>query len=607
MGGVNGCFIPRHHHDEPKENGGLKGSKFKGHRRNLSATFNLSIIEDESESQSFVNINSATEEELMTLPGINRAIAKNIIDYRRQIGGYRRVEDLALVSGVGAEKLGRIRCDITIGIRNNGPASRDGSLHGSRVDGDSVRESKNGKGSNSQTLVNVNSANMFQLIKIKGLGMNLAENIVTYREKNGPYKSLDDLVKVKGIGGGILSAIRPYLCIDSSSPDTLPVPLSPSLPGPRSYPIIPNGKTPEDSGDASSVLPSNPTPLSDYQRRSMTSIENLLTILGPLAEVPKRPQLSEPFNFRHKNRRVVRVASWNLEQCSLDKVSNPGVKDVVCMSILENGFGIVAVQELSHDKALEEICQELNQPTLPNVRRWSGQRGKWKCAVSQVAGRMYRSVEYNGFLYDSSQNIELMSANLLEAAEENGKRLFARMPYVGFFRVNGQLDCVVVSVHLKATGLEGEDLDRTKAEVASMTDVLKSIADHVPSEKDVILVGDFNLGPDSEEFEKLRKKGYTNMIKVDTPTNISANNPAGSKCYDNIWISQQTLKVHSGKAGVVREGLTSPWIPNGWKWGGVVSDHCPVYTELYTNNDLDKGDLSIGADGIRFIIGADSG
>lgn len=49
--------------------------------------------------------------------------------------------------------------------------------------------------------------------------------------------------------------------------------------------------------------------------------------------------------------------------------------------------------------------------------------------------RLFQSVEYNGFLYDSSQNIELMSANLLEAAEENGKHLYARMPYVGFFRV----------------------------------------------------------------------------------------------------------------------------------------------------------------------------
>ncbi|XP_076448703.1 endonuclease/exonuclease/phosphatase family domain-containing protein 1-like [Babylonia areolata] len=598
MGAVNSCCIPHHTHDEPKHNGSLRGSKFKSNRRNLSATFNMATMEDDNESTSFVNINLATEEELMTLPGISRSIAANIVDYRRQIGGFRRVEDLALVSGVGADKMSRIRCDITTGLRTT-PGSRDSSLRGSRgADGESVGE-RNGR---KPPLINVNTANIFQLIKIKGVGMSLAENIVIYREKNGPYKSLDDLVKVKGIGAGILSAIRPYLSLDSSpEPSAITSPRSPS-PKPCA---AQNGKVPKGSGDTS--LPPTPKHLSDYQRRSVTSIENLLQTLGPLAEVPKRPHIAEPFKFRHKNRRVVRIASWNLEQCSLDKVSNPGVKDVVCMTILENGFGIVAVQELSHDKALEEICQELNEPTLPNVKKWGGHRGRWKCAVSEVAGRMFRTAEYNGFLYDSSQNIELLSASLLEKAQNNGRPPFARMPYLGFFKVNGQLDCVVVSVHLKATGLGDQDLDRTKEEVASMSDVLESVSAHVPQEKDIIFVGDFNLGPNTEEFDRLRKKGYVNMIKEDTPTNISSSNPGGSKCYDNIWISRQTQKVHSGNKGVVREGLSSPWIPDGWKWGGVVSDHCPVFTELYTNQDLDKGDLAIGAEEIRFILGADSG
>ena len=34
---------------------------------------------------------------------------------------------------------------------------------------------------------------------------------------------------------------------------------------------------------------------------------------------------------------------------------------------------------------------------------------------------------------------------------------------------------------------------------------------------------------------------------------------------------------------MVKEGLTSPWIPDGWSWGGAVSDHCPVWVELYAD------------------------
>lgn len=40
---------------------------------------------------------------------------------------------------------------------------------------------------------------------------------------------------------------------------------------------------------------------------------------------------------------------------------------------------------------------------------------------------------------------------------------------------------------------------------------------------------------------------------------------------------------------MIREGLTSPWIPDGWSWGGVVSDHCPIWVEYFVDKDLDSG------------------
>ena len=74
-------------------------------------------------------------------------------------------------------------------------------------------------------------------------------------------------------------------------------------------------------------------------------------------------------------------------------------------------------------------------------------------------------MEYNGFLYDSSQKIELLSASLLEKPE-NGKRPFARMPYMGFFKVRvGLLDGWLVSWLLYAT--------RQEAECISGTDLLR--------------------------------------------------------------------------------------------------------------------------------------
>lgn len=62
-----------------------------------------------------LDINSATAEELMTLPGINRTTATNVVTYRAHIGGFRKVEDVALVPGVGATRFGHMRPEIYVG------------------------------------------------------------------------------------------------------------------------------------------------------------------------------------------------------------------------------------------------------------------------------------------------------------------------------------------------------------------------------------------------------------------------------------------------------------------------------------------------------------
>jgi competence protein ComEA len=47
-----------------------------------------------------VNINTATQEELQTLPGINATRAEAIINYRSKAGAFRRVEDVKNIEGI---------------------------------------------------------------------------------------------------------------------------------------------------------------------------------------------------------------------------------------------------------------------------------------------------------------------------------------------------------------------------------------------------------------------------------------------------------------------------------------------------------------------------
>ncbi|XP_033754676.1 endonuclease/exonuclease/phosphatase family domain-containing protein 1-like [Pecten maximus] len=594
MGAVNSCCIPRHTGSDCGENH-TKTPKGKGHRRNLSATFNLSLVEDDP-LQTLININFATEEELMTLPGINRATSQSIIEYRRQIGGFKKVEDLALVSGVGATKLNVIRNEICVSKKSSNTSgtssSRGSSLSSSKQDLSVAHLNKEQpkKSATVPTLININTSNVFQLMKIKGVGQSLAENIVAYRDKKGPFSTVEDLVKVKGIGPSVLSTIKYLVTVEdnlSSSEER-------------------SDHRSELNGDlANRVSPpeTRGVGLDNSQPRLLTaSVENILDIIKPIVKNSKRPNVT-PFLFKRKKRHAVRLASWNIERFSSEKADNIGVKEVVCLTVLENGLSLVAFQELADEEALTKICKELNNPSIPGVKKFQGHRGVWKCVVSKAAGRMYQALEYNGFLYDTSQQIELKSSALLEKAK-NTPKSFVRKPFIGVFKIR-KFDCVVVSVHLKATGLNNQDMPQLQKEIDQVPHVVEAIEDHYPGEKDIIMLGDFNLAPDKEDFNCLRDRNYSNCIPHGHFTNISNNNLKGSRTYDHIWISEQSKEIFTGYSAVVREGLSSPWIPNGWSWGGLISDHCPVWAEFYSNKDLDTADLSLSAETIKFAVGAD--
>jgi competence protein ComEA len=64
--------------------------------------------------------------------------------------------------------------------------------------------------------VDVNAADAKTLAReLQGVGMAKAEAIVSYREKNGPFRSADDLAKVKGIGKKLVEQNKGNLKFES--------------------------------------------------------------------------------------------------------------------------------------------------------------------------------------------------------------------------------------------------------------------------------------------------------------------------------------------------------------------------------------------------------
>lgn len=64
--------------------------------------------------------------------------------------------------------------------------------------------------------VNINTANKEVLTTLKGIGERRAEAIISYREKYGPFKSIEELMEISGIGQSILEDNRENLTVSEN-------------------------------------------------------------------------------------------------------------------------------------------------------------------------------------------------------------------------------------------------------------------------------------------------------------------------------------------------------------------------------------------------------
>ena len=61
--------------------------------------------------------------------------------------------------------------------------------------------------------VNVNTAGLMEIEALPFLGMERSKDIIEYRDKNGPFKSLDELTNISGIGPKTLEKLKPLITL----------------------------------------------------------------------------------------------------------------------------------------------------------------------------------------------------------------------------------------------------------------------------------------------------------------------------------------------------------------------------------------------------------
>ena len=74
-----------------------------------------------------------------------------------------------------------------------------------------------GKEAPAAKVVNINTASAEQLTQLPGVGEKLAARIVEHRQKEGPFKSTQDLMNVKGIGEKNFQKLQPYLSVGDAA------------------------------------------------------------------------------------------------------------------------------------------------------------------------------------------------------------------------------------------------------------------------------------------------------------------------------------------------------------------------------------------------------
>jgi competence protein ComEA len=163
-----------------------------------------------------IDINTADQKAIESLPGVGPATAKAIIQGRP----YKSVDDLANVKGLGKSKLEKIKPLVTVGGQPaaqvpaaagaaTGAAASKATTTTQAAQKAPAQAKQAAKAAVPAGPVNLNTASKEQLVALPGIGEKKAQAIIDGR----PYQKTEDVMKVKGIKQGIYNKIKDKITV----------------------------------------------------------------------------------------------------------------------------------------------------------------------------------------------------------------------------------------------------------------------------------------------------------------------------------------------------------------------------------------------------------
>lgn len=144
--------------------------------------FENNITFKKEKQKIIVDLNSANQDVLETIPGIGPYFAKKIIAFRDKLGGFHSKDQLLEINKMTADKIASIQDFI-------------------KVDLELIK------------LININEATIEDLSKHPYISWNIANAMVKYREQHGKYNTLSDILKTRIIDNELLLKLKPYLSL----------------------------------------------------------------------------------------------------------------------------------------------------------------------------------------------------------------------------------------------------------------------------------------------------------------------------------------------------------------------------------------------------------
>lgn len=166
----------------------------------------------------YININTASKDELMELHGIGSVIADEIISYRSRNGGFRNIEELMNVKGIGKVLFSELESCIYVDSPSydvtettTEPAATDRVIE----ENTSADTSEHIPTLEECAPINLNTASVDELVLLPHIDEENALRIIDIRERIGGYSHIYEILLIDTITQAQAAEILPYICVGS--------------------------------------------------------------------------------------------------------------------------------------------------------------------------------------------------------------------------------------------------------------------------------------------------------------------------------------------------------------------------------------------------------